>query len=52
MSILREEMTAMKYLKLPRLRPADRPLAYVPDVDRRLAQAQRHDPRPAHLSFR
>lgn len=52
MSDTREEVTAMKFLKLPRLRPADRPLAYVPDVDARLAEARRNDPRPAHLSFR
>ncbi|WP_156466297.1 hypothetical protein [Janibacter sp. Soil728] len=52
MSTPREEMTAMKFFKLPRLRPVDRPLAYVPDVERRLADARRADPRPAHLSFR
>ena len=44
-------MTEMKYFKLRR-RPVDRPLAYVPDADERLVQAWRHDPRPAHLSFR
>lgn len=41
----------MKFLKLPRLRPVDQPLSYVPDVERRLAEAHRHD-RPVHLSFR
>lgn len=42
----------MKYLKLPRLRPVDQPLAYVPEAERRVLLARRQDPRPAHLSFR
>ncbi|UUZ45542.1 hypothetical protein LP422_05435 [Janibacter limosus] len=45
-------MTTMKFFTLLRPRPVDRPPAYVPDVDRRLADARRVDPRPAHLSFR
>ncbi|WP_435202986.1 hypothetical protein [Janibacter sp. GS2] len=44
----------MKFLKLPRLRPGDRPLQYVPDQgQQQLAlDAERSVPRPAHLSIR
>ena len=39
-------------LLLDGLRATDRPLAYVPEVERRELLARRQDPRPAHLSFR
>lgn len=43
----------MKFPKLPRLRhTVDRPLAYVPDVERRELLARRQNPLPAHLSVR
>ena len=42
----------MKFPKLPRPRVADRPLAYVPEVERRELLARQQAPRPAHLSFR
>lgn len=42
----------MKFPKMSRLRTTDRPLAYVPEVERRELLARRQDPRPAHLSFR
>lgn len=42
----------MKFPKMPRLRHTDRPLAYVPERERRELLARRHDPRPAHLNFR
>ncbi|WP_433955697.1 hypothetical protein [Janibacter indicus] len=42
----------MKFLTMSRLRTTDRPLAYVPEVERRALLARRQDPRPAHLSFR
>lgn len=42
----------MKFLTMSWLRTTDRPLAYVPEVERRALLARRQDPRPAHLSFR
>lgn len=42
----------MKYLKLLRLRPADRPLRHVPDVESRVMRSERNVPHPAHLNFR
>ena len=42
----------MKFPKMSRLRTTDRPLAYVPEVERRELLARRQDPRPAPLSFR
>ncbi len=42
----------MKYVKMPRLRPADRPLQYAPDTQLRRIESERHVPHPAHLSIR
>ena len=42
----------MKFPKLPRRRPFDRPLAYAPDSQEYLLHLQRDVPRPVHLGFR
>lgn len=42
----------MKCLKMPRLRPADRPLQYAPDPQLRRIESERDVPHPAHLGFR
>lgn len=42
----------MKLSRLSRLRPADRPLHYVPDAQERMLREERQVPRPAHLGVR
>lgn len=44
----------MKFPKLPRLRPTDRPLRYVPEQGprQRALDAAREVPYPAHLNVR
>lgn len=37
---------------LPRLRPLDQPLSYVPDVQEQILRGERDVPRPAHLFVR
>ena len=42
----------MRYQKMPRPRPVDRPLQYAPDAETSRLASERSVPRPAHLNFR